>query len=60
MADALERWVKEDIDAVMNEYNKKPPKPKKEKPKKEEAPKTEDGVEVKAEAENKESIKVSE
>jgi len=36
MADALERWVKEDIDAVMNEYNKKPPKPKKEKPKKEE------------------------
>jgi len=45
----LERWVKEDIDAVMNEYNKKPPKPKKEKPKKEEAPKTEDGVEVKAE-----------
>ena len=32
----------------------------KEKPKKEEAPKTEDGVEVKVEAENKESIKVSE
>ena len=45
MADALERWVKEDIDAVMNEYNKKPAKPKKEK-----APKAEEGAEVKAEA----------
>ena len=45
MADALERWIKEDIDAVMNEYNKKPAKPKKEK-----APKSEEGAEVKAEA----------
>ena len=45
MADALERWIKEDIDAVMNEYNKKPAKPKKEK-----APKAEEGAEVKAEA----------
>ena len=49
MADALERWIKEDIDAVMNEYNKKPAKPKKEKPQKEEAP-AEQVAEAKTEA----------
>ena len=49
MADALERWIKEDIDAVMNEYNKKPAKPKKEKPQKEEAP-AEQVAEAKSEA----------
>ena len=49
MADALERWIKEDIDAVMNEYNKKPAKPKKEKPQKEEAPE-EQVAEAKTEA----------
>jgi PTH1 family peptidyl-tRNA hydrolase len=55
MADALERWIKEDIDAVMNEYNKKPAKPKKEK-----APKAEEGAEVKAEVKTEETTKVAE
>lgn len=32
MADALELWLKGDMDAVMQEYNKKPPKEKEEKP----------------------------
>ena len=31
MADALERWLKEDIDLVMQDYNKKPAKEKQEK-----------------------------
>lgn len=31
MADALERWLKEDIDLVMQDYNKKPAKEKKPK-----------------------------
>jgi len=28
MADALELWLQGDMDAVMQEYNKKPPKQK--------------------------------
>ena len=55
MADALERWVKEDIDAVMNEYNKKPAKPKKEK-----APKAEEGAEAKTEVKTEEIAKAAE
>ena len=55
MADALERWIKEDIDAVMNEYNKKPAKPKKEK-----APKAEEGAEVKAEIKTEEKAENTE
>ena len=30
MADAVELWLKGDMDAVMQEYNKKPPKKKEE------------------------------
>lgn len=30
MADALELWLQGDMDAVMQEYNKKPPKQKSE------------------------------
>ncbi len=44
MADALQRWIKEDIDLVMQDYNKKPAKPKKEK-----APKVETTAEAQKE-----------
>ena len=41
MADALERWLKEDIDLVMQDYNKKPAKEKQEKKSAEEKDKAE-------------------